>query len=77
MRTLKSVDTVYGRDYHTVKYQFLDGNNPRNNRMMHDKNIQDYFVYLIKWVKDNYEEETHREMIIKQTDCPQVDPVLQ
>ena len=33
--------------------------------MMHDKNRQDYFVSSIKWVKDNFEEETHREMILK------------
>ena len=61
----KSVDKVYGKEYHTVKYHFLEGNNPRNDRMMHDKNRQDYFVSLIKWVKDNFEEETHREMILK------------
>ena len=72
VRTLKSVNTVYGRDCHTVKYQFLDGNNPRYDRMMHDKNRQDYFVYLIKWVKDNYEEETHREMILKRVPGKQI-----
>ena len=76
MRTLKSVNTVYGREYQTVKYQFLDGSHPRNDKLMHDKNRQDYFVCLIKWVKNNYEKETHKEMILKR-DCPQVDPVLQ
>ena len=47
MRTLKSVNTVYGREYHMVKYQFLDGNHPRNDKLMHDKNRQDYFVWLV------------------------------
>ena len=65
VKTLKSVDKVYGKEYHTVKYHFLEDNNPRNDRMMHNKNRQDYFVSLIKWVKDNYEEETRREMILK------------
>ena len=32
---------------------------------MHDKNRQDYFVGLVKWVKNNYEKETHKEMILK------------
>ena len=44
VKTLKSVKTVYGREYHMVKYQFLDGNPPRNDKLMHDKNRQDYFV---------------------------------
>ena len=47
MRTLKSVNTVYGREYHMVKYQFLDSNHPRNDKLMHDKNRQDYFVWLV------------------------------
>ena len=44
VRTLKSVKTVYRREYHTVKYQFLHGNHPRKDKLMHDKNRQDYFV---------------------------------
>ena len=46
VRTPKSVDTVYGREYHTVKYQFLDGNHPRNDKLMHDKNRQDFFCVV-------------------------------
>ena len=72
VKTLKSVDTVYGREYHTVKYHFLEGNNPRNDRMMHDKNRQEYFVSFIKWVKDNYEEETRRKMILKHVPGKQI-----
>ena len=47
MKILKSVNTVYGREYNTIKYQFLDGNHPRNDKLMHDKNRQDYFVWLV------------------------------
>ena len=72
VRTLKSVKTVYGREYHTVKYQFLDRNHPRNDKLMHNKNIKDYFVWLVKWVKNNYEKETHKEMILKQVPGKQI-----
>ena len=58
MATLKSVKSVYGRSYNMVKYKFIDGNHPRNNILMDDRTRQDYFVWLIRWVKDNIEEET-------------------
>ena len=32
---------------------------------MNDRERQDYFVSLIKWVKLNYEDETRKEMILK------------
>ena len=63
--TLKSVKSVYGRSYNTVKYQFIDGNHPRNNRLMDDRTRQDYFVWLISWVKDNFEEETCQDMALR------------
>ena len=63
--TLKSVKSVYGRDYNTVKYQFIDGNHPRNDRLMDDRARQDFSVWLIRWVKDNYEKETRQEMALR------------
>ena len=33
---------------------------------MHDRNRQDYFVWLIKWVKENFEKETRQEMTVRQ-----------
>ena len=48
VKTLKSVYKVYGKGYNTVKYNFCDSNNPKNNKMMNDKDRQDYFVLLIK-----------------------------
>ena len=65
VKTLKSVCKVYGEEYITVKSSFRDGNNPKNDKMMNDKDRQDYSVLLIKWVKYNYEEETRKDTILK------------
>ena len=63
---------VYGKEYHMVKYHFCEGNNQKNDKMMNDKDRQDYFVSLIKWVKNNYEEETRKEMILKQVPAKKI-----
>ena len=65
MKTLKSICKVYGKEHNTVKYSFRDGNNPKNDKMMNNKDRQDYFVSLIKWVKNYYEGETRKEVILK------------
>ena len=65
MKTLKTLCSAYGKEYNTVKYRLHDGNNPNDKTMMKDKELQDYFVSLINWVKLNYEEETRKEMILK------------
>ena len=65
MKTLKSTCTAFGKEYSTVKYQLRDGNNTKDPKMMNDKDKQDYFVSLVKWVKISYEEETRQQMIIK------------
>ena len=62
VKTLKSTSTVYGKEYNTVKYEFCDGNNPKDKTMMNDRERLDYFVSLVKWVKSNYEDETRKEM---------------
>ena len=72
MKTLKSVKSVYRREYNTVKHQFLDGNHPRNDRLMNDRARQDYFVKLIRWVKDNYEKETRQEMVLRRVPAKQI-----
>ena len=63
--TLKSVKSVYRRSYNTVKYEFIKGNHPRNDRLMDVRTRQDYFVWLIRWVKDNFEKETRQEMALR------------
>ena len=70
--TLKSVNKVYVKEYHTVKYHFCEGNNQKNDKMMSNKDRQDYIVSLIKWVKNNYEEETRKEMILKQVPAKKI-----
>ena len=70
--TLKSVNKVYGKEYHTVKYHLCEGNNQKNDKMMNNKDRQDYFVLLIKWVKNNYERETRKEMILKQVPAKKI-----
>jgi hypothetical protein len=34
------------------------GNHPRNDKLMNDSARQNYFVWLIRWVKDTFEKET-------------------
>jgi hypothetical protein len=72
VKTLKSVYKVYGKEYNTVKYNFCDGNNPKNDKMMNDKDRQDYFMSLIKLGKNNYEGETPKEMILKQVPAKKI-----
>ena len=72
VKTLKSVKSVYRREYNTVKHQFLDGNHPMNTKLMNDRARQDYFVWLIKWVKDNFEKETRQEMALRRVPAKQI-----
>ena len=65
VKTLKSTCTAFGKEYSTVKYRLRDGNSTKDRKIMNDKDRQDYFVSLVKWVKINYEEETRQQMIIK------------
>ena len=62
---LKTVNHVYGRSYNSVRYQFRQGNHPRNDKLVNDKARQDYFVWLIRWVKDTFEIETREEMAVR------------
>ena len=72
VKTLKSIDKVYGKEYNTVKYNFCGGNNQKNDKMMNDKDRQDYFVSLVNWVKNNYEGETRKEVILKQVPAKKI-----
>ena len=65
VETLKTVKYVYGRSYNTVRYEFIKGNHPRNDRLMYDKTRQDYFVWLVRLVKDTFEKETRKEMAVR------------
>ena len=56
--------------YNTTRYRFRTGNNPHNARLMNDGAKQEYFVSLIRWVKDTFEQETKDEMAIKRV--PQI-----
>ena len=58
VETLKTVKYVYGRSYNTVRYEFIKGNHPRNNRLMNNKTRQGYILGLVRWVKDTLEKET-------------------
>ena len=65
MEILKPNSIVHGKEYDTVKYEFCDGNNPKDKTMMNDRERLDYFVSIVKWVKSNYETETRKEMSLK------------
>ena len=65
VKTLKSTCTAFGKEYSTVRYSLRDGNNPKDSRMMNDKDRQNYMVSLVKWVKNNYETETLQEITTK------------
>ena len=39
---------------------------------MNDRARQDYFVWLIKWVKDNFEKETREEMALRRVPGKQI-----
>ena len=65
VETLKTVNHLDGRNYNSVRYQFRMGNHPRNDKLMNDSARQNYFVWLIRWVKDTFEKETREEMAHK------------
>ena len=62
VKTRTSTGTVYGRDYITVKHSLKDDNNPGDSNKMNNRDQQSYIVSLVKWVKNNYEEETLQDM---------------
>ena len=61
---------VFGVTYDTARYLFRTGNHPTNHRLMNDGAKQVYFVKLIRWVKDTFEQETKDEMARKKV--PQI-----
>ena len=67
---VKTRTSVYGEPHDTAKYQFRKGDNPSNTRLMTESTRQGYFVNLIRWVTDTFEQETRDEMIRKEV--PQV-----
>ena len=62
---VKTSIQVFGETYDSVKYQFRKGNHPGNTRLMTDSTRQGYFVNLVRWVRDTFEEETKDEMARK------------
>ena len=65
-----SCTKVFGVTYNTARYRFRTGNHPHNHRLMNDGAKQEYFVNLIRWVKDTFEQETKDEMARKKV--PQI-----
>ena len=65
MKICKSTCKGFEQVYSAVRYSLHVGNNPKDSRMMNNRDIQNYFVSLVKWVKNNYEAETLQEMIVK------------
>ena len=53
---------VFGVTYNKARYQFRKGNHPTNYRLMNDGAKQGYFMNLVRWVKDTFEQETKEEM---------------
>ena len=53
---------VFGVTYNKARYQFRKGNHPTNHRLMNDGAKQGYFMNLVRWVKDTFEQETKEEM---------------
>ena len=51
VKTCTSTCMVYGQEHTTVRYSLRDGNNPKDSRMMKDRDRQTYMVSLVKWVK--------------------------
>jgi len=62
---LPSSTKVYGVTYNTSRYTFRNGNHLHNHKLMNDGAKKEYFVNLVRWVKDTYEQETKDEMILK------------
>ena len=54
VKTYKFTCKGFGKEHSTVRYSLREGNNPNDPRMMNDGDRQNYFVSLVKWVKDNY-----------------------
>ena len=71
---VKTSTLVFGEHHDTAKYQFRKGDNPDNARLMTESTRQGYFVKLISWVTETYEQETKDEMIRKE--FPQVSASL-
>jgi hypothetical protein len=71
---VKTSTSVYGEPHDTAKYQFRKGDNPGNTRLMTESTRQGYFVNLIRWVKETFEQETKDEMFRKEV--PQVSASL-
>ena len=65
VETLKTSIHVFGKSYDSVRYQFRLGNHSRNDKLMNDRARQNYFVYLIRLVKDTFKTETREEMTRK------------
>ena len=62
VETLKTSTHVFGKSYDLVRYQFRLGNHSRDDKLMNDRALQNYFVYLIRWVKETFKTETREEM---------------
>ena len=56
---------VFDETYHMSRFSFRNGNNPQNPKLMNDGAKQEYFVNLVCWVKDTFEQETKDEMTLK------------
>ena len=54
----KTSTHVFGKTYDSVRYQFRKGNHSRDDKLMNDSARQNYFVYLICWVKETFEKDT-------------------
>jgi len=65
VKCVPSSTKVFGVTYNTSRYSFRNGNNKQNHKLMNDGDKQEYFVNLIRWVKDTYEQETREEMTRK------------
>ena len=63
---VKTSTLVYGEPHNTAKYQFRKGDNPSNTRLMTESTRQGFFMNLIRWVTETFEEETKDEMIRKE-----------
>ena len=74
MEYVHSSTLVFGETYDTARYQFRNGNHPTNHRLMNDGAKQGYFVNLVRWVKDTFEQETKDKMTRKKV--PQISASL-
>ena len=65
VKVYKSTCKGIGKEHSTVRYSLREGNHTNDPWKMNDGDRQNYFVSLVKWVKNNYVDETHQEMITK------------